>query len=337
MVVPKQSMRPQKFPGSFWPKETRMESNIKLGRLFGVEIGLHYTWIIIALLIAFSLAARFQTMHPDWGGGVAWLTAIITAALFFASIIVHELSHAMVAKMRGLPGAFDHAVCPRRRGEDREGSRRRKDRILDGHSRPDHQRRGRIHLSWLGSDARLGVPGRAGHAADGDARLARLHQYCDRYLQYDSRLPDGRRAGAARGGLVEDRRYGACHARGGHDGAGRRLRIHRPGRHRLLPRPGLRRIVDRLHRLVPAQRGSRQLCARRDGRKTARSAGCRLDGARLRPGRWPHESANVRGRIPAGHGAPLSPDREERRYGWTHYAARGQSGRARAVAIHDRL
>src|SRR5215475_14964311 len=80
-----------------------MESNIKLGRLFGVEIGLHYSWIIIALLIAFSLAGRFQTMHPDWGDGVAWLTAIITAALFFASIIVHELAHAMVAKMRGLP------------------------------------------------------------------------------------------------------------------------------------------------------------------------------------------------------------------------------------------
>jgi Zn-dependent protease len=80
-----------------------MESNIKLGRIFGVEIGLHYTWFIIALLIAFSLAARFQAAHPDWGGGVAWLTAIITAALFFASIIVHELSHAMVAKLRGLP------------------------------------------------------------------------------------------------------------------------------------------------------------------------------------------------------------------------------------------
>jgi len=80
-----------------------MESNIKLGRIAGVEIGLHYTWILIALLIAFSLAARFQTLHPDWGSGVAWLTAIITAALFFASIVVHELSHAMVAKMRNLP------------------------------------------------------------------------------------------------------------------------------------------------------------------------------------------------------------------------------------------
>lgn len=80
-----------------------MEASIKLGRIFGVAIGLHYTWIIIALLIAFSLAAHFQAAHPDWEGGVAWVTAIITAALFFASIIVHELSHAMVAKMRNLP------------------------------------------------------------------------------------------------------------------------------------------------------------------------------------------------------------------------------------------
>jgi Zn-dependent protease/predicted transcriptional regulator len=80
-----------------------MESSIKLGRVFGVEIGLHYTWIVIALLIAFSLASHFQMTHPDWEGGVAWVTAIVTAVLFFASIIVHELSHAMVAKMRNLP------------------------------------------------------------------------------------------------------------------------------------------------------------------------------------------------------------------------------------------
>jgi len=80
-----------------------MESSIKLGRILGVEIGLHYTWIVIALLIAFSLAGHFQAAHPDWGGGTSWLTAIITATLFFSSIIVHELSHAMVAKMRNLP------------------------------------------------------------------------------------------------------------------------------------------------------------------------------------------------------------------------------------------
>ncbi|MCW5969170.1 MAG: site-2 protease family protein [Blastocatellales bacterium] len=80
-----------------------MESHIRLGSIFGVRIGLHFSWAIIALLIAFSLASRFQQMHPDWGAGVAWATAIVTSALFFASIVVHELSHAMVAKMRNLP------------------------------------------------------------------------------------------------------------------------------------------------------------------------------------------------------------------------------------------
>lgn len=87
----------------FLVEEEGMESNIRLGRIFGVEIGLHYSWILIALLISFSLASHFQAMNPDWSPAVAWMTAIVTAVLFFASIVIHELSHAMVAKMRGLP------------------------------------------------------------------------------------------------------------------------------------------------------------------------------------------------------------------------------------------
>lgn len=80
-----------------------MESHIKLGRIFGIEVGLHYTWFLIALLIVFSLAGRFQSLHPDWGQTMAWGMAGVTAALFFVSLIVHELSHAVVARWRGLP------------------------------------------------------------------------------------------------------------------------------------------------------------------------------------------------------------------------------------------
>jgi Zn-dependent protease/CBS domain-containing protein len=79
-----------------------VESQIKLGRVFGVSIGLHYSWILIALLITLSLAARFRATHPEWGSGVAWATAGITAALFFAAIVAHELAHALVARARGL-------------------------------------------------------------------------------------------------------------------------------------------------------------------------------------------------------------------------------------------
>ena len=80
-----------------------MKPQIKLGRIFGVEIGLHYSWFIIAVLITLSLVQQFQLTNAAWSSGLRWSLAVITAVLFFASIVAHELSHALVAKARGLP------------------------------------------------------------------------------------------------------------------------------------------------------------------------------------------------------------------------------------------
>lgn len=80
-----------------------MKAQIKLGRVFGVEIGLHYSWFLIALLITLSLAAQFSLNNPDWSDSLRWGLAITTALLFFAAIVAHELSHALVARLRGLP------------------------------------------------------------------------------------------------------------------------------------------------------------------------------------------------------------------------------------------
>jgi Zn-dependent protease/CBS domain-containing protein len=80
-----------------------MEAQIKLGRVRGIEIGLHYSWVIIALLITFSLANYFRTQNPGWSPGTVWLSAITTALLFFAAIVTHELGHSVVAMARGLP------------------------------------------------------------------------------------------------------------------------------------------------------------------------------------------------------------------------------------------
>ena len=80
-----------------------MKAQIKLGRIFGIEIGLHYSWLIIALLITMSLASHFRLHNPDWGQGMSWALALLTALLFFVTIVIHELSHAVVAKSRGLP------------------------------------------------------------------------------------------------------------------------------------------------------------------------------------------------------------------------------------------
>jgi Zn-dependent protease/predicted transcriptional regulator len=80
-----------------------MQAQIKLGRIFGIQMGLHHSWLIIALLVMFSLSAQFHATNPQWGEGVIWATAVITGLLFFFAIILHELSHAAVAKARGVP------------------------------------------------------------------------------------------------------------------------------------------------------------------------------------------------------------------------------------------
>jgi Zn-dependent protease/CBS domain-containing protein len=88
-------------PGKREAKGVR--SNVKLARVFGVELGLHYSWIIIAVLIVFSLGDHFHTIHPEWSSGVVWGISIVTGVLFFVFLFAHELSHALVAKAHGLP------------------------------------------------------------------------------------------------------------------------------------------------------------------------------------------------------------------------------------------
>jgi len=79
-----------------------MNSNVKLGRISGIEIGLHYNWFIIAALIVFSLGEHFCQVNPNWGAREIWIAALFTAVLFFVSLLLHELAHSLVAQSRGL-------------------------------------------------------------------------------------------------------------------------------------------------------------------------------------------------------------------------------------------
>jgi Zn-dependent protease len=79
-----------------------MQAQIKLGRVAGISIGLHYSWFIIAVLITLSLAAHFHSVTPQWSDTVVWSAAIITGVLFFAALLAHELAHSLVAKAKGL-------------------------------------------------------------------------------------------------------------------------------------------------------------------------------------------------------------------------------------------
>src|SRR5262249_15820989 len=79
-----------------------MRPSIRLGRIFGIDIGLHYSCLIIGALIVFSVADHVRFTNPKWGDLLIWSLASVTALLFFSSIVVHELSHAIVARRRGM-------------------------------------------------------------------------------------------------------------------------------------------------------------------------------------------------------------------------------------------
>ncbi len=71
---------------------------LKIGRILGIPIYLHASWVIIFFLITFSLAMQFTQEHPRWSATQHWTVGIITSLLFFASVLFHELAHSVVAQ-----------------------------------------------------------------------------------------------------------------------------------------------------------------------------------------------------------------------------------------------
>jgi Zn-dependent protease/CBS domain-containing protein len=80
-----------------------MRSSFKLGRIAGIEIGIHYTWILAFLLIAWSLAIGFfPAIVPARSLAIYWILAVVASILLFVSVLLHELAHSLAAKFRGL-------------------------------------------------------------------------------------------------------------------------------------------------------------------------------------------------------------------------------------------
>jgi Zn-dependent protease len=74
--------------------------SIQLGRVFGIRIGVDYSWFIVLFLIIWNLSGYYDDVTP---GSDAFVLAVVSALLFFLSILLHELGHAVVALRNDIP------------------------------------------------------------------------------------------------------------------------------------------------------------------------------------------------------------------------------------------
>jgi len=81
-----------------------LTTGIVIGRVRGIAIRVHWSWIFIFTLVTWALATGFFAQQfPEWEEVERWVAASLTAVMFFLSVLLHELSHAFVAlayKMR---------------------------------------------------------------------------------------------------------------------------------------------------------------------------------------------------------------------------------------------
>jgi len=79
-----------------------MEGSFRLGRLAGIEVGIHASWLIAFGVLTLFLAQSLAELFPRWSAATLWSTAAVGALLLFACVLIHELSHSLLARARGM-------------------------------------------------------------------------------------------------------------------------------------------------------------------------------------------------------------------------------------------
>ncbi len=74
-----------------------------IGRFFGIPVRIHVSWLIIFVLLTWSLSGiYFPGAYKGWSSELYWVVGVVTSLLFFSSVLAHELAHSVLARRRGL-------------------------------------------------------------------------------------------------------------------------------------------------------------------------------------------------------------------------------------------
>ncbi len=74
----------------------------RIGKLFGIEIRVDWSWLFIFVLLTWNLTTVFSGWHPSWPLFEAFVVALVASVLFFGCILLHELAHSLVARRHDL-------------------------------------------------------------------------------------------------------------------------------------------------------------------------------------------------------------------------------------------
>jgi Zn-dependent protease/CBS domain-containing protein len=81
-----------------------LAGTFSIGRVFGFEINVHWSWIFIFVLVTWTFAVGILAdAYPEWGPAQRWFLAGLVAVIFFLSILLHEMSHSILARRYGIP------------------------------------------------------------------------------------------------------------------------------------------------------------------------------------------------------------------------------------------
>jgi Zn-dependent protease/CBS domain-containing protein len=76
----------------------------RIGRIAGIEIGIHYTWLLALVIFTWLLGqSYFPGTYPGWQTYSYWVAGFLATFILFISVLIHELAHSIVARSRGLP------------------------------------------------------------------------------------------------------------------------------------------------------------------------------------------------------------------------------------------
>src|SRR5688500_9422620 len=80
-----------------------MNASVELGRIAGIRVGIHWSWLVVFVLIVWSLAdSVFPSLVEGYSTGAYLAMALVAAVLFFASLLAHEFGHALTARREGM-------------------------------------------------------------------------------------------------------------------------------------------------------------------------------------------------------------------------------------------